>query len=101
MKLYEFLLPVNDNLGRTTIIGCERFLQSALRLTGGYTQLRNAIGAWKADKDYYDFVLPVRVACSEEHRDNLLEIAFELFPDQKAIFVAEIGEATIYERETK
>lgn len=46
-------------------------------------------------------IAPITVACEPIQRDLLLERAFELFPDQKAIFVAEIGEATIYEREIK
>lgn len=100
MKLYEFFLPVYDNSGATTGLARAQFRKDALQECGGFSLGSRRRGAWidNTGKVFYDVIAPITIACEPTQRDLLLERAFELFPDQKAIFVAEIGTATIYER---
>lgn len=103
MKLYEFFLPVNDNSGAATGLARAQFQEDVLQECGGFSMGAHKRGAWadNTGKVFYDEIAPITIACEPIQRDWLLRRAFELFPDQKAIFVAEIGEATIYEREIK
>lgn len=100
MKLYEFTLPVKDNKGRSYARQIQSWKESVLYLAGGYTDCGQSEGAWLSPEGqtYLDKVRLIRVGCSLEVRNRLLQIAFNLFDDQEAIAVAELGELHIVER---
>lgn len=102
MKLYEVHVPLRTNDGRDYRAAIEEFENSLMDGFGGFHRLQPVKGAWRDDKDYIETMVPFCVAAkSISDKLDLRDLAFAHFPDQKAIFVAEIGEATIYERETK
>lgn len=102
MKVYEFALPVENN-DRTHRYTAERdkWHAAAIELAGGCTRFPGVQGSWR-DNDtgrlYFDRMVPYRVACDYQTSRKLLVLAFELFADQLAIFITEIGEATIINR---
>ena len=100
MRLYEFTIPTHDNAGRSYEQARKRWEAHAIAAAGGLTiQPGFAQGVWVDDgKEYRDQVTQYRVACEESTFKLLLAHAFECFPDQLAIFTADLGEATIHER---
>ena len=101
MKLYEIAIPLFDNAGLNTNTARRAFEKSVLASVGGYTRLPAAEGAWldASGKLYTDRTQSYRLACDDWQFPAVLAEAFRLFPDQLAIFTAEIGTATIHERE--
>lgn len=101
MKLFEIALPVFENNGRSYEASLLAWEELALERAGGFTRRPDGVGQW-GDCDrgriYEDVMRPYHVACSAETMAALLADAFKLFPDQVAIFVAEIGTATIHYR---
>ena len=103
MKLYEIILPDHDNLGKPFLTQHGLWQERALAQAGGYTELPVANGLWRDpqdSRDYYEKVIIYRIACEQHIFLSLVAEAFKLFSDQKAIFTAEIGEATIFQRST-
>ena len=101
MNLYEILLPVEDNSGFDLREPHRRFAVFLLETAGGYTVDTERTGAWRDPKGnvILDRVRPYRVAGPNSLQWRMIvERAFELFPDQEAIFHAKIGEATIEDR---
>lgn len=101
MKLYEIVLPEHDNLGKPYLTQHGLWQERALVQAGGYTELPLATGMWFNHIDgavYQDKVITYHIACEPHIFLSLVAEAFKLFNDQKAIFTAEIGEATIYRR---
>ena len=100
MKLYEIAIPLCNNAGLSTTPERKAWEKTVLKLSGGYTRLPAADGAWGDDsgKVFLDRVYSYRLACSAEVFAAVLAEAFRVFSDQLAIFTAEIGTATIHER---
>lgn len=103
--LYEFALPRWTNAdaqGTRLSYDLERRTWEgiACRLVGGFTRSVPAFGTWWADDGtvYADEMIGYRVACDPERMSALLDAAFDLFSDQVAFFVSQIGTATIYDR---
>jgi hypothetical protein len=97
MRLYLFTLPVRTNAGLTCELPRKRWAAEALRLAGGVTepQAFNR-GVWEGDgRTYREEVAEYKVACDKPAFAKLLAFAFEQFPDQEAIFTADLGEASI------
>jgi len=102
MNLYEIALPARDNSGKDTEQAQAAWCARALELAGGYTEKPPALGVWlDKGKTYRDEMVGFQVACEPTVKDKLLAAAFELFPDQLAIFVSQVGTATIHERATQ
>jgi hypothetical protein len=98
MNLYEILLPVTDNDGADMGGAHNAFRNFLLEKVGGYTQAAPVRGAWlDGAATYHDTLVPYRVTCSPDGWRKIVRRAFELWPDQKAIFHAHIGTATIEE----
>lgn len=102
MRLYRFHMPDTSNSGACYLEGRERFKRECLRLAGGYTEHAIAQGAWRdeaAKADYIEYVWPIDVAVEdgkgEATRRRLVTLFKECFPDQLAVFSAEIGQAWI------
>jgi hypothetical protein len=100
MNLYQFILPTEDHNGKSYNEAHRRFKLEAIRIAGGYTeQGSRSFGAWQGpDKIYHDKCNVYQIACTPSQCDDIVSIAFKLFPDQLAIMYARIGEATIAER---
>ena len=101
MQLFEIALPDVD--AHAEDYGYERFAwkEEALEFAGGYTVLGKGRGAWrdpKTDIVWAETMHWYQVACDVNTMSDLVAHAFRLFPDQKAIFYAEIGWATIRNR---
>lgn len=91
MKLYQFALPVTSS----NMAAHRQFEQWALTLWGGTTKLPGT-GLWRdLHRDYVESVIVYQIACEDTPS---LEMVFGLFPDETAIFLAEIGSAEIHYR---
>lgn len=102
LTLFEIQLPQRDNAGRFTTLALKAFEQEALTVAGGFSRCAPIEGAWRdgaEGKDYYDTMIPYRIACTRLQFTRLRGAAFRLFPDQIAIMVAEIGTAEIIMRD--
>lgn len=104
MRLFQFTLPRYDNAGRRLATAHKNWATFAGLLCGGITVHAAAEGQWYDDagKLYREPVIAYTVALTEEdapdHFDKLLAEAFTRFPDQLAIFTAELGSARVYNR---
>lgn len=101
MRYFEIALPTVTNDGKEYSDALQRWEGCALAIAGGFTRRPDGDGHWR-DPDtgrvFVDRMRSYRVACDAKEFARLLGIAFDLFPDQLAIFTAEIGEATIHNR---
>ncbi len=103
MNLYQIALPHVDNSMRTTEPKREAWLRRVLKKAGGYTKLGVRDGVWRDPQSGQVFDERMHwfsVACAPDVMGQLMQDAFELFPDQKAIFLAKVGTAEIVERPT-
>lgn len=95
LPLYRFIVPG----GRTAAkVAWARFV---VRLTGGLTEHAPVVGIWQENKQ--DLSSPqveemscVDVMCSKEHAQEILGEAAKKWPNEKAFFVACLGNATIF-----
>lgn len=103
--LFTIALPRYDNKGKSLDDAHDAFRQIAESLIGGYTQHFIAIGHWfdeKTGTSHHDEMVPYEFATQEmaKYKPLLVDLAFDLFPDQKAIFVSHAGVAEIIRRGT-
>lgn len=98
MRYYEIQLPARDNAGKLTKRALANFERVALKTAGGFNRSPAVEGAWQGSKVFRDMMVPYRLACTEAQFGLLLLSAFDLFPDQEAIFTADLGQANIAER---
>lgn len=118
MKLYEIQIPVRPNtvnsfkLGREiTGVGHyfpvftekhnERFFEYVLGLCGGFSVLPEIEGTWADESGtlYREKMIPVRFATDGYFADDNVKLIAEFAKkhyDQKAIFVAELGEVRFF-----
>lgn len=101
MNFYLFILPIADNAGRDYAEAHRLWTY----LAGDYTVLPGlATGVWvdeKTGQTYKERVVQYQVACDPEKHSQLVKAAFDFFPDQKAIFSALVGAASIQYREER
>lgn len=97
MNLYEIALPTADNSGNGTWVALGLWEHYALKTAGGYTAMPDARGAWMDTdgKVFNDITRVYRIACTLPQWVLLVAKAFVLFPDQRALFTANIGTAVI------
>lgn len=100
MRLYRFHMPDTGNDGRDYADARLKFRDECLRLAGGYTLGQKVLGYWnEGGVTYLDLNWPIEVAVEdgkgEATRRRLVQLFKECFPDQLAVFSAEIGEAWI------
>ncbi len=99
-SLFEIAVPVRDNndkpIPKGKNLAFETFLLSSV---GGYTRMPATEGAWSDGKRvYYDEMRAYRIACDPDTMRQIVKLAFAVYSDQAAIFVAEIGRAWIIPR---
>lgn len=103
MRVYRFLAPTHTNDGATYHpIALESFLADCLRLANSYTILGRVSGAWRDEASgqvYRESMNVVEVAVEdglgEATRRRLVDLFREQFPDQSAVYSAEVGQAWI------
>lgn len=100
MPIYGIKLPLQDNAGRSTAFDIHDFASFVLDTVGGYTDAGEQCGVWRDDSGevYRDTVHAFEVACNPEQWASIVAKAFECFPDQLAIYTANLGEAAIINR---
>lgn len=101
MRSYLLALPLTDNAGKDTNAAHATFQKIALSVAGGYTKRPSGEGAWQdpeTGRVYYDRMVPYVFACERGTFDVVKRVAFDLFPDQLALFWQELGEVTIENR---
>ena len=100
MNEYKIALPVNSNSGAPYDKAREAWEGMALIIAGGYTREGSqACGAWmNAGHVYKEPMQGYTIAASREHFARLVGAAFDLFPDQLAIYTARGGNAEIIPR---
>lgn len=100
MKLHQYNLPDRSNDGMTDYCAARaEWERWAIKAAGGVTYVGTAQGRWVDDGKLYDERMHVyQVALEDGHHDVLMAAAFALFPDQLAIFTAELGTASIVDR---
>jgi hypothetical protein len=97
MKVFQIVLPFNDEHNQPCPRRHQEWQALVLNLTGGYTRQDGAYGYWR-DPDgtiIADQNVIYTVACSWVIFRKIMGQTFHIFHDQKAIFWAEIGTATI------
>lgn len=103
MKLFEIAVPTKANDGASYDVALSMWEDVVLKTAGGFTRMPDVDGYWRDPSNgklYKDRMRGYRVALGGYHeRDTLVREAFKIFPDQVAIFVSEIGSATIVNRE--
>lgn len=101
MVLYEIQLPNRSNGGLVDYASARRqWGDVVLDVAGGFSYRGRVTGCWKgSDKVYEETMHVYHVAVPVEGEERwvelLIERAFELFPDQEAIYVAKIGTVSI------
>lgn len=95
MQLWEFILPLSDNGGRSYARALSETRAVLLDCFGGYTVIE-ADSGWREGAIPYEApVACFRVLCEERPSVDWL---WDLFPDQKAFHLARIGEGEIISR---
>lgn len=100
LSLYQFNLPTNTNGGLSYELARKAWEKEALTMAGGYTLAPGfALGYWKGDaRTYKDTLAVYQVACYPDVLEYLKGAFWRLFPDQEALFCADLGPASIIER---
>lgn len=100
MKLYQFTLPTHTNAGLSYELARKRWEAHAIAAAGGITKAPGfSEGVWRSGgRDYRETVALYTVACEPATFKLLLAHAFDMFPDQLAIFTVELGNANVNER---
>jgi hypothetical protein len=102
MNLYQIVLPLKDNSGHDVTPAHRAFQNAVLSVVPGLTKMPQAYGLWDdRGERYIDRVVPYQIACSSNQWRIIVGHAFRLFPDQLAIFHAQLGTAEIEYREKK
>lgn len=94
MNVYQFVLPDRSNDGLTDYSEARKaWEQAALANAGGFTYQGKVIGGWRDDRgrEYVESSHSYQVAAEGAAVNELAAIAFEVFPDQKALFIAKLG----------
>lgn len=102
MQLYTFHLPRFTNEGGDYASALLAWQEQALNRAGGFTQGPPEFGEWldnSTGKVFRDRVVPYQVATTPDIAQALLVLAFDLFGDQRAIFLAQSGEGQAYQRD--
>ncbi len=99
MRVYRFHLPDTGNDGRDYGLARAEWLHQAAFIAGGYTLLGEARGLWRdGSATYAETMHIVEVAVedgADSVRGHLVALAKQYFPDQLAIYSAEVGQAWI------
>jgi hypothetical protein len=102
MNLYRFMIPAQDNNGRSYKFAIAEWETLAYSIAGGFTRLPECQGHWydaATGKNFVDRMIPYDVMCSEASHIVLRHGAFKTFPDQTAFMIAKLGTAEVLYRD--
>ena len=95
-QLWEILVPTVRNDGRPYRLRYHRVWDAKVRaITGGLTIVSAVKGQWVDPETcqlYAERMIPVRVACSEDQLDKIIELTLEHYDDQIAIMAYRVSE---------
>ena len=89
VKLWEVLVPCARNDGKPYRTRHHRAWDTQVkRISGGITILQPAKGKWYNDQGmlFVDRVIPVRIACTEDEIEEIIQRTLNHYPDQEAVF---------------
>jgi len=95
--LWEIMVPTMYNDGRFVRTRHHKVWDDKVRaISGGLTIYKPAIGQWlsKDDKLFTERMIPVRIACSEEEINKIIDITMVHY-DQLAVMAYIISEKVI------
>jgi hypothetical protein len=104
MNVYQIALPAShDHTHFALPFGSQevaKWVERALDLAGGYTYLGQRLGAWRDDMGvvHTEQMHWYEVACDRETWNLLVHLAFDLFPNEQAIYTAHVGVCDIIAR---
>ena len=91
--LWEILIPASANDGKKfSLEHHQEWDKKARKMSGGLTILKTGKGQWISPdgKTFYDQMIPVRIYCTEEQMDKLIEFTIGYY-EQKAVMAYEIS----------
>lgn len=97
LELWEILVPTTRNCGKPFRTRYHRVWDEKVRaISGGLTIFQPAKGQWisKAGELYEERMIPVRVACTEEQLNEIIDITLKYY-DQLAVMAYRISEKVI------
>lgn len=104
MDLYEVTIPTEDNAGQSMREAHAAFGLWLIESFGGFTSWRTH-GAWQdAGRSYVEASITYRVAIREAQCPgdaavpHIAAQALAIFPDQLAVYIAQVGTAAIIAR---
>lgn len=92
-SLWEILVPKSSNEGiEFTREFHNQWDEKVRNISGGLTILKTAIGQWVSpdEKTFVERMIPVRIYCTEEQIDNIVNITLEHY-GQRAVLAYEIS----------
>lgn len=95
LNLFQFALPLKTNDGLDYARALTVWEELALD-EGGFTDLGVRRGSWRDERDgkvYREEMKWYQFAGDDAAANRLTKAALELFPDQKAFFIARVGTA--------
>jgi hypothetical protein len=102
MNVYQIALPSVQFNGLPDASQRRQWTTKALNDAGGLTYLGAREGAWISDDGelFEETMHWYEVACGRNQWDALVAYAFQLFPNEQAIYTARVGECEIITRPT-
>jgi hypothetical protein len=101
MNVYQIALPCSyDPSLPFGSLEVSKWVERALDAAGGYTYLGKRLGAWMDGTGlvHTEQMHWYEVACDRDVWNVLVHYAFDLFPNEQAIYTAKAGEAEIIAR---
>lgn len=102
INLIQFNIPTNTNAGLSYELARKSWEKEALALAGGYTLAPGfSQGVYTGvvpPTIYRETMAIYTVACEPRVAELLEGVFWRLFPDQEALFVADLGPASIIAR---
>lgn len=98
---YQILLPALHNDGVRNYEEARRdFAKRCIDLAGGVTEMPSVQGAYKMTEGQIqrELIFPVQVIADGKIIELLTNDAFDLFPDQEAFAITDLGPSRIVER---
>lgn len=93
MKLFEVQTPVTTELARRD------FEDDLLSVSGGLSDRGEVQGSWlSGDIFYQEPMRAYHVATTDHTAEELASMVMRWFPDEVAVYVAEIGTAGVFNR---
>lgn len=101
-ELWEIYVPTVRNDGRPYRTRFHRVWDDQVRaVSGGLTILKPVFGQWVDEGDetvYKERMIPVRIACTREQIETIIDLTLKHYDDQIAIFCFRVSDEVIIRR---